>query len=96
MSLYVGIDVSKAALDVAFGSDGDVVRVANDENGIGELVGQVVKAGPALVVLEATGGYEYLVAAALAGKEVPRSGGQSATGARLRQGHRGTGQDRQD
>ncbi len=71
MSLYVGIDVSKAALDVAFGSDGDVVRVANDENGIGELVGQVVKAGPALVVLEATGGYEYLVAAALAGKEVP-------------------------
>jgi hypothetical protein len=46
MSLYVGIDVSKAALDVAFGSDGDVVRVANNENGIGELVGQVVKAGP--------------------------------------------------
>jgi transposase len=71
MSLYVGIDVSKAALDVAFGSDGDVVLVANDENGIGELAGQVVKAGPELVVLEATGGYEYLLAAALAAKEVP-------------------------
>ena len=69
--LYVGIDVSKAALDVALGSDGQVLKVANEEGAIAELVCQVVKAGPALVVLEATGGYEYLVAAALAAKGIP-------------------------
>jgi transposase len=68
--LYVGIDVSKATLDVAFGSDGQLARVANDESGIAGLVDQVAKVGPALVVLEATGGYEYLVAAALAGKGI--------------------------
>lgn len=69
--LYVGIDVSKATLDVALGSDGDVIQVANDDTGIAELVGRIAKAAPALVVLEATGGYEWLVAAALAGKGIP-------------------------
>jgi transposase len=69
--LYIGIDVSKATLDVAFGSDGNVVQVANDDTGIAELVARVIKAVPALVVLEATGGYEWLVAAALAGKGIP-------------------------
>ena len=69
--LYVGIDVSKATLDVAFGSDGNVVQAANDDSGIAELVVRVAKAVPALVVLEATGGYEWLVAAALAGKGIP-------------------------
>ena len=68
--LYVGIDVSKATLDVAFGSDGEVVQVANDDGGIAELVVRVMKAVPALVVLEATGGYEWLVAAALAGRGI--------------------------
>lgn len=70
-ALYVGIDVSKAMLDVALGSGGEVVQVANDETGIPALVARLVKAAPELVVLEATGGYEWLVAAALAGKEVP-------------------------
>ena len=69
--LYVGIDVSKATLDVAFGSDGQIIQSANDEAGISDLVTRLVKAAPELVVLEATGGYESLVAAALAGKEVP-------------------------
>ena len=69
--LYVGIDVSKATLDVAFGSDGQIIQSANDEAGISDLVTRLVKAEPELVVLEATGGYESLVAAALAGKEVP-------------------------
>ena len=69
--LYVGIDVSKATLDVAFGSDGQIIQSANDEAGISDLVTRLVKAAPELVVLEATGRYESLVAAALAGKEVP-------------------------
>lgn len=70
-SLYVGIDVSKATLDVAFGADGELVQMTNDEAGIGELVARLAKAAPELVVLEATGGYESLVAAAMAGKNIP-------------------------
>ncbi len=70
-SLYVGIDVSKATLDVAFGADGELVQVTNDEAGIKDLVARLAKAAPELVVLEATGGYESLVAAAVAGKDIP-------------------------
>jgi transposase len=69
--LYVGIDVSKAALDVAFGSDGEEVQVANDEGGVAELSARLAQAKPVLVVLEATGGYEWLVAATLAGRGQP-------------------------
>jgi transposase len=68
---YVGIDVSKATLDVALGSDGKVVQVGNDEAGVGALVAQLEAISPALVVMEATGGYEWLVAAALAGRKIP-------------------------
>lgn len=69
--LYVGIDVSKATLDVALGSEGEVIQVANDEDGIAALVARLSQSKPALVVLEATGGYEGLVAAALAGRKLP-------------------------
>jgi transposase len=68
--LYVGIDVSKGTLDVAFGSDGEVAQVANEEGSIATLVARLIKEAPTLVVMEATGGYEWLVAAALAGKGV--------------------------
>jgi transposase len=64
---YVGIDVAKAMLDVAIGSDGEVVRVENDEAGIARLNEQLREIRPTLVVLEATGGYESLVAGALVG-----------------------------
>jgi transposase len=68
--LYVGIDVSKATLDVALASDGELFQVANDEGGIARLVERMAQALPDLVVMEATGGYEWLVAAALAGKGI--------------------------
>ena len=68
---YVGIDVAKATLDVAIGSDGELVQVENSEAGIAQLVKRLGEAAPALVVLEATGGYESLVAAAVAGRESP-------------------------
>lgn len=67
---YVGIDVAKATLDVAIGSDGELVQVENNEAGIAQLVKRLGEAAPALVVLEATGGYESLVAAAVAGREI--------------------------
>jgi transposase len=64
--LVVGIDVSKAALDVAQRPNGEPWRVANEEAGITELVDRLRPLGPELIVLEATGGLERLVVAALA------------------------------
>jgi transposase len=69
--LYVGIDVAKAHLDVAEGSTGALWRVANDEIGITEALRRLEVVAPALVVLEATGGYEASVAAALGVAGVP-------------------------
>lgn len=62
---FVGIDVSKAHLDVATRPDGATYRVANDPAGIAELVERLRPLSPALVVLEATGGYEAPALAAL-------------------------------
>jgi transposase len=63
---FVGIDVSKAMLDVALRPSGELWRCANDAVGITELVGQLQPLAPHLIVLEATGGLERLVVAALA------------------------------
>jgi transposase len=63
---YVGIDVAKAHLDIAVRPDGAQWTAANDEAGISDLVERLCPLHPALVVLEATGGREAAVAAALA------------------------------
>ncbi len=63
---YVGIDVSKARLDVALLPTGEHFVVANDEEGIDELLGRLEEEPPTLVVLEASGGFERPVAAAIA------------------------------
>lgn len=64
----VGIDVSKATLDVAVLPSGEVMQFANDANGIEELAKKVAAAD--LVVMEATGGYETAVATALVGAKL--------------------------
>lgn len=61
---WLGIDVAKAWLDVAT-SEAPVGRVANDAAGIATLVAQLTAQRPRLIVLEATGGYETAVTAAL-------------------------------
>jgi transposase len=63
--LYVGIDVSKDSLEVAFGCEGEVRRVANADRAIAALAAELKQLGPRLVVMEASGGYERLVAALL-------------------------------
>lgn len=63
---FVGLDVSKARLDVSIRPDGDAFAVANDPDGHADLVARLTPRRPALVVLEATGGYEHAAAAALA------------------------------
>jgi transposase len=62
---FVGIDVSKAHLDVAVRPAGEAFRLANDPAGHAELAGRLAALAPALVVLEATGGYELPAVAAL-------------------------------
>jgi transposase len=61
----VGIDVSKAFLDVASMTSDRVVRYANDQVGLGGLAKILEQAAPELVVLEATGGYEIAAVEAL-------------------------------
>lgn len=67
----VGIDVSKRTLDVAIGSRGVVEQVPNTAAGCAGLAGRLRRLGraerPELVVVEATGGLEHGVAAALDG-----------------------------
>ena len=65
---YVGVDVSKERLDVAFRPTGGRCWFPNDPGGIDGLVSRLAEEEqrPALVVLEASGGYERPAAAALA------------------------------
>jgi transposase len=69
--VFVGIDVSKDHLDVCLRPNGEASRVKNNEEGIGALVAKLVEIKPTLVVLEATGGYESSVVAAVALAAVP-------------------------
>jgi transposase len=62
----VGIDVAKAQLDMALRPTGERWAVANDEAGMAALVARLQALLPTLIVLEATGGYQRAVVAALA------------------------------
>jgi transposase len=68
---FVGIDVSKAHLDVASRPDGQAFRLPNTTEGIKSLVERLKESPPALVVLESTGGLERQAAVALADAKVP-------------------------
>ena len=63
---FVGIDVAKATLDIAVRPSGEHWSAANDDGGIPALVQRLRPLAPALIVLEATGGFETAVVAALA------------------------------
>lgn len=56
--VYVGIDISKDSLDVAIHASAKQWRFSNDRAGIASLCNMLAKLEPALVVFEATGGYE--------------------------------------
>ena len=71
MDGYIGIDVSKATLDIASLPDGESWTVTNDDQGLAELTPRLVALAPALVVLEATGGFEMLAALTLAKVGLP-------------------------
>src|SRR5438105_8446011 len=68
--IWIGIDVSKAHVDVAvFG--GRQWRETTESTGLLRLTTELVEVGATLAVLEASGGYEVVVAAALAAAGVP-------------------------
>lgn len=61
--IWIGIDVAKAAIDVAYAEGGAIVRVARTPERLQQWAAGVPR--QARAVVEATGGYEQLVATAL-------------------------------
>lgn len=70
-AVVVGIDVSKDHLDVHVRPGGQSFRVTRDGSGLDELLGQLAPFDPVLVALEATGGFESVVAASLGTAGLP-------------------------
>jgi transposase len=68
---FVGIDVSKDRLDVHVCPTGQAFAIIRDGTGVEQLVSALRKLAPELIVLEATGGFEITVAAALASAGLP-------------------------
>ena len=68
---YVGIDVAKAGMDVAARPSDERWAISNDEAGIRQLVSRLKTLEPAIVVLEASGGLELPLVAALAVEAMP-------------------------
>jgi len=68
---YVGIDVSKEKLDVHLRPSAEAFAVARDGKGLHELVERLRGVAPELIVVEATGGFETIVTAALAAAALP-------------------------
>lgn len=65
LEICAGIDVSRDQLDVAIWGEKNCWNAANNKRGIAKLVRQMLLLRPALVVVEATGGYEEAVVLAL-------------------------------
>jgi transposase len=70
-NIIVGIDVSKDRLDVAVRPTGEVFAVERNAAGIDRLIARLKELSQRLVALEATGGFETIVAAALAAARLP-------------------------
>lgn len=69
--MYLGLDVAKATVELASEPAGVTGHYATDTEGLAALVAQCQAQPVALIVLEATGGYEGPVAAALASAGLP-------------------------
>jgi transposase len=69
--ITVGIDVSKDRLDVAVRPSGGLFTVERNAAGLEQLIARLRELSPLVVALEATGGFETIAAAALAGAGLP-------------------------
>jgi transposase len=70
--VFAGIDVAKDSVEVCC-SDASTYSFDNNEGGLAKLVRWLARKSIALVILEATGGYERGCAVALAGAKLPVS-----------------------
>jgi transposase len=69
--MFVGIDVAKDTLAIAVRPTGEAWTTATDPEAVAALVARIASLSPARVVLEATGGLERRLAAALADAGLP-------------------------
>jgi transposase len=69
--VYVEVDVSKERLDLGVRSSAECFSEANDKQAVGRLVKRLKGLNCARVVVEATGGYETVMVAALCADGVP-------------------------
>ena len=67
----VGLDISKAHIDVSVRPTEERWRADQTDAGRGQLVERLLAVAPVLVVVEATGGYEAPIVTALAVAQVP-------------------------
>jgi len=70
-AIVVGIDVSKNMLDVHVHPAGEAFAVARNADGIDALIARIASLGVHAVAVEATGGFETVVAASLGGAGLP-------------------------
>lgn len=68
---FIGVDVSKATLDVHVRPDGTTSQVPNTAAGVRTLVALCVRLAPARIVAEATGGLERPLVDALRAAQLP-------------------------
>ena len=69
--VYIGIDVSKDRLDVHVLPIMKSFSLPYEDEEVASLVSRLSRMKPVLIVMEATGGYERMVAAALVGGRLP-------------------------
>ena len=70
-ALFIGVDVAKDRLDVHVHPSGQTFATARNGAGLAELVERLRSLAPQLIAVEATGGFETVVVAALAGEALP-------------------------
>ena len=69
--IFIGIDVAQDRLDAHVFPSDESFAVRRDSGGLAVLVERLKTLNPYLVVLEATGGFEVTVAAAVAAAQIP-------------------------
>ncbi len=71
LEFFVGIDVSKAELEIGVIPGSKTWKVSNDSLGVQRLIDDLETLSPCVIVIESTGGYETFVASSLATAQLP-------------------------
>ena len=74
-TMFVGIDIAKDSLNFAVFPTGETERCAVNAAELADLAERLLRLTPQVVVMEATGGYQTPIAAALGAPGHDRAGG---------------------